>query len=256
MLPMPRGRALYGTEPFQFDACVGIEPGLQHALNGGTTLCGIEANEARLLGHPWTLAAADSCEDCRRGYAVDVLDAAWMPGPVGTGAEPRRRVGPPEPFPAIVQGKVSRRKRVTGDLYALTLTSGGFLGVRIADDDATVGGMDGMYVVYLYEDQASDLQDLPALCVSVDALLMPPLIINRSPWTYGYMTYVGPVERCPGELLTRHVFQHRITKRYYDAQGLEVPKPPRSQPVGECSVTTGWGLALTVEAKTRPGSAT
>lgn len=135
---------------------------------------------------------------------------------------------------------------MAGDLFALTLRDGGYLGVRIADDDAVVVGSRGFYVVYVYASVVPELGHLVAVCGSLDGLLLPPLLVGRGPWSRGYLTFVCAGADCPGELLPTHAFEHTLNRRLYDAHDHELQKRPR-QYVGNYAIYSPSGLAAEVD---------
>lgn len=159
----------------------------------------------------------------------------------------RSLVDQDERFAALKRGRSTRRPRRRGDVYALELRRGGYLSTRIASEHAVVMGMDGMYVVYVYAEVVDSLQDVCASATDLRRLLLPPVIVNRSCWTEGYMTFVAAYDDCPAEVVDRHVFRHPKTGELFDEVSERVVAADYALPVGKFTVTTSWGLDILIK---------
>lgn len=158
------------------------------------------------------------------------------------------RVPAPDPdFKTLVQGPSARRRRRKGDVVA-ELLRGGWLATRIAEDDAVVGGMERMYVLYIFQkllhspDQACDAAQGP------EELRLPPLIVNRACWTAGFLQFAASYEDCPGVIWDGHVFEHSFSGRYLDAHNRDVPPAQVAQAplIGVCKVHNALGLDVMI----------
>lgn len=154
---------------------------------------------------------------------------------------------PDSDFTTLVQGPSMRKRRRKGDLYVAELRSGGWLAARIAEDDAVVGGMQGMYVLYVYAARLADPADACQAATGPPKLLLPPLIVNRSCWTAGFLQFAASSSECPGELWESHVFHHSFSGQHFDAHGALVPpEGVGTAVVGVCKVHTALGLDVLV----------
>jgi len=129
----------------------------------------------------------------------------------------------------------SRVKLRAGDVFAMLPPDGLFLFGRVILVDLPSGRapMPGANLIYIYRHRSpSKVPDRSAL--DPEDLLLPPLFINRLPWSKGYFETVvhWPLE--PGDLRSNHCFLSAGRGRYFDREGNELPGP--IEPVGD------WGL--------------
>lgn len=133
--------------------------------------------------------------------------------------------------------KPSRKKPAAGDIFAMQLPDGSYLFGRVigADlKDYNRAPMPGSYLIYVYNVRSSEKDpDLNALLP--DRLLLPPVFINRMPWTKGYFEDVGHEDLSPRLLLRQYCFWDAARSRYVDEQ--LNPLPRERQPCGD------WGLS-------------
>ena len=108
----------------------------------------------------------------------------------------------------------SRHRPSVGDVFAMQLPDDRYLFGRVigADLDPPRAPMPGAYLIYVYRHRStSKVPDWAAL--QADRLLLPPVFINRMPWTRGYFETVdnqGPARERPAPAtllpsLERHV---------------------------------------------------
>jgi hypothetical protein len=89
--------------------------------------------------------------------------------------------------------------------------------------------MPGSYLIYVYEDiKENGSPERGAL--RPDMLLLPPIFINRLPWTKGYFHTVAHWPLRAHDLLPRHCFSH-FSGKYVDENGENLPGP--TEPCGE-----------------------
>jgi hypothetical protein len=90
--------------------------------------------------------------------------------------------------------------------------------------------MPGAYLVYIYETVARDERP-PALgTLTPSRLLVPPLFINRLPWTRGYFETAGFADLEPDDRLAQHCFRD-TTGWYLDEAGHQLDA--LSEPCGD-----------------------
>ncbi len=113
----------------------------------------------------------------------------------------------------------SRKKPQPGDLFTMQLPDGRFLFGRVilADVPRDRAPMPGSYLIYVYDLVSADKR-APLDGLSPDHLLLPPVFINRLPWSRGYFESIGHAELRPEDKQPLHCF--RDTRgRYLDEQG-------------------------------------
>lgn len=131
--------------------------------------------------------------------------------------------------------KPSRQKPASGDIFALQLPDDQYLFGRViyADLPSEKAPMPGSYLIYVYDHLSPEKR--PALDqLTPDHLLLPPIFINRMPWTKGYFEAVDRQTLSDSNLLAQHCFR-RWTGDYMDEHGEILPGPV--EPCGD------WGLS-------------
>jgi hypothetical protein len=93
--------------------------------------------------------------------------------------------------------------------------------------------MPGTNLIYVYRHRASS-KELDHAVVEPEDLLLPPLFINRLPWSKGDFETVAHWPLDPGDLRSQHCFLSAARGRYLDEKGDELPGS--IEPVGD------WGL--------------
>ena len=144
-----------------------------------------------------------------------------------------RVVDPPTNLQVL---KRSRRKPEPGDIFALRVPDGTFLFGRVigAELEPPLAPMPLSYLVYVYAHRSQTKQ--PRLdALRPEGLLLPPVFINRMPWTKGYFETVEHEELGHETLLPQHCFWDAARARYVDER--QNPLPRESHPCGD------WGLA-------------
>ena len=127
----------------------------------------------------------------------------------------------------------SRRKLRPGDVFALKPGECYLFG-RVIYTDMPVGPMGpGSNLIYIYDARANT--ETPALAALVtNRLLIPPQIINRLPWSRGYLMTVHHADLQPGDVLLDHCFFDPARRRHVGLDGK--PRDADFEPCGS------WGL--------------
>ncbi|MGM1058314.1 Imm26 family immunity protein [Saccharothrix sp. Mg75] len=135
----------------------------------------------------------------------------------------------------LVAGPGSRKAVRAGDVFALHLVDGRRLFGRVvaADLPRERAPMPGANLVYVYGPPSDGAVPDPAR-LRPDALLVPPLFINRLPWSKGYFRPVAHHDLTGDDLLARHCFR-TADGQHVDERG--APVAHRTEPCGT------WGLA-------------
>ena len=128
----------------------------------------------------------------------------------------------------------SNKKPQSGDIFAMQLPDDTYLFGRVVGAELEPAPMPLSYLIYVYADRSQTKQ--PALNMLLpDRLLLPPVFINRMPWTKGYFETVWHEDLSNVALLPQHCFWDAARARYVDEQ--HKPLPSEIQPCGD------WGLS-------------
>ncbi|MFD9734496.1 immunity 26/phosphotriesterase HocA family protein, partial [Umezawaea sp. NPDC059074] len=108
----------------------------------------------------------------------------------------------------LIAGRGSRKAPLAGDVFTLRVEDGRHLFGRVVETgiDEHRAPMPDAILVYVY-DVVADGPDVDTGRLTTDALLLPPLFINRLPWSKGYFRTVAHAEPAPGDVLERHCFE-------------------------------------------------
>jgi len=112
---------------------------------------------------------------------------------------------------------MTRQAPRVGDLFTVR---GRRLAGRVVSTSAVVGPTHGCILVYVYADAR----------LSRDALLVPPMLTTRAPWSHGLFEPLRSEPLLPGQALERHAFRD-ARGDLFDEQGRPVAAP--RGPVGE-----------------------
>jgi hypothetical protein len=93
--------------------------------------------------------------------------------------------------------------------------------------------MTGVNLIYIYDVERQSPDPPPDDSITTEHLLLPPILINRLPWSRGYFETVAHRALNPRQLLPRHCFKDS-NGRYFDEHSNKVDEP--TEPVGV------WGL--------------
>jgi hypothetical protein len=130
--------------------------------------------------------------------------------------------------------KRSNKKPLPGDVFALSPLEGLFIFGRVirADLPREQAPMPGAYLIYVYRHR-SDVMRPSRSELHPGALLLPPLYINRMPWTKGYFQTVDNWPLAGDDLVAQHCF-FSPDQGYFDEDFNRLPGP--IEPCGD------WGL--------------
>jgi hypothetical protein len=91
-----------------------------------------------------------------------------------------------------------------------------------------------LHLIYLYDARANtETPDLAALVTN--RLLIPPQIINRLPWSRGYLMTVHHADLQPGDVLLDHCFFDPARRRHVGLDGK--PRDADFEPCGSWAST-------------------
>lgn len=155
---------------------------------------------------------------------------------MGRGVARHERIQVRDPQTNIKVLKRSRTKPEVGDVFAMQLPDDQYIFGRVvgAELEPPHAPMPLSYLIYVYSLRSTDRQpDLNVL--QPDRLLLPPVFINRMPWTKGYFENVAHQGLEEHMLLQQHCFWDAARARYVDEQ--QNPLPREVPPCGD------WGLS-------------
>lgn len=130
----------------------------------------------------------------------------------------------------------SRRRLQTGDIFTIGLPHDTFMHGRViaVDLPRERAPMPGANLIYIYAAKSDSKQ--PHLeSLTPEALLVPPLFINRLPWSRGYFETVAHQPLREDDMLSAHYFWSASRAKYVDEHGNVLDFVP-APPVGD------WGL--------------
>jgi hypothetical protein len=113
-----------------------------------------------------------------------------------------------------------RRVPQIGDVFEVPRARSPVLG-RVVSTSAVVGPTHGCILVYLYGDATKPARD---------ALLSPPMITTRAPWSRGTFRHLRSEPLLPGQYFEVHCFRD-LRGDIYDEEGR--PLESAAEPVGE-----------------------
>lgn len=132
--------------------------------------------------------------------------------------------------------QASRKKVRAGDVFAMQVPDETYLFGRVigAELEPPRAPMPKAYLIYVYQGCSQTIEpDLDAL--APDRLLLPPVFINRMPWTKGYFQTVANRDLAGDDLLPQHCFWDALRACYIDERQNVLPR--EVPPCGD------WGLS-------------
>ena len=133
--------------------------------------------------------------------------------------------------------KRSNKKPDRGDIFAMQLPDDSYVFGRVigAELEPPLAPMPFSYLIYVYADRSRSKQ--PALgTLRPERLLLPPVFINRMPWTKGYFETVQHEQLSGGALLPQYCFWDAARARYVDER--QNPLPGESHPCGDWALSS------------------
>lgn len=126
----------------------------------------------------------------------------------------------------------SNKRPEQGDIFAMGLSDGTFLSGRVvgADLEPPLAPTPSAFLIYVYRDRARTKATVPD-DLGPDRLLLPPLFINRMPWTKGYFETLHHKALNPAALLAQHCFWDAARARFVDER--QQPLVHETQPRGD-----------------------
>jgi Immunity protein 26 len=138
----------------------------------------------------------------------------------------------------------SRKKLVPGDIFVMRYPHIGYLFGRVifVDLPEKRAPLPGSNLIYVYRER-SPIPDPAGLCLVREKLLVPPMFINRLPWSRGYFQTVRQAPLQADDILERHCFDATVFRKilFVDQNYVAL-----DEPFEPCGV---WGLEsfLTVD---------
>lgn len=141
----------------------------------------------------------------------------------------------PQPQTNLQVLRRSNKKPQPGDIFVMQLSDDTYLFGRVVSAEPDPAPMPLSYLIYVYADRS--LTKEPALeRLHPDRLLLPPVFINRMPWTKGYFETVEHEDLDNDAMLPQHCFWDAARARYVDLQ--HNPLPGEIQPCGDWALSS------------------
>jgi Immunity protein 26 len=131
----------------------------------------------------------------------------------------------------------SRRRVRAGDIFALRPSGRGYLFGRVIATDAAVGPIADVNLIYIFDYET--VKPSPPKDLTPDRLLIPPVVINRLPWSRGYFQHLEQRPITERERLPVHIFKSSHG-RLYNEYGRRLDTLPTANRGGP--VTGQYGL--------------
>lgn len=138
----------------------------------------------------------------------------------------------------LVRIKSDRRPPSRGDVFAMQVPGGKFRFGRVIHAAHPHGPMPGASLVYIHRWSGQTTEPVYAELRRED-LVIPPVWINRLPWTKGYFLTVGNQALTDELVLPRHCFRSG-SGRYFDDHGR--PLEGGAEPCGQWGLASYWTL--------------
>lgn len=126
----------------------------------------------------------------------------------------------------------SRKRLKEGDIFVMLPPDKKYLFGRIMSLDAKIGFFSNVILIYVYKARSESKKEIPYGNLIPANLLIPPMGINRLPWSKGYCEVVENQRIKDNEKLPRNVFWSVAREKYFDDKQNEVLDPPTDIPIG------------------------
>jgi len=140
--------------------------------------------------------------------------------------------------------KPSRKWIRLGDIFVMQPFGGEYVFGRVIRTDATMGDFISRgIVIYVYNAPSQDKEKIPPL--DKDDLLVPPMIIDRGPWSLGIFETIAQQPLEQNDILPQHCFAvGPQQKTFKDEYGRILRQ--KTQPCGSYSLTLEGGVDAVV----------
>jgi len=130
----------------------------------------------------------------------------------------------------------SRKAVKAGSLFVMLPPDDEYLFGRVIADDAVVGPIVDMLLIYIYDVRSSEKRPPPLDELCLERLLVPPIVTNRQPWLRGYFEEIEFRPLAESDRLERHCFADPLTGKHFDEYSNE------TEPTEQCGIfgVTGY----------------
>lgn len=133
----------------------------------------------------------------------------------------------------------SRKRILQGDVFVMKVSENQYIFGRVIRSGSEVKLIEGAMLVYIYGTVFSDKNVVPFL--DKENLLVPPLLIARTPWSKGYFVTVEHKPLNEQDILPVHCFEGSSRPpRYFNEFGFQLPF--RVDPCGHLALTLLGGI--------------
>lgn len=120
----------------------------------------------------------------------------------------------------IKKHKPSKRPPKTGDLFLLETSNNENYYGRVVKDNAIVGPFKNAWLIYIYK-KFKNNEKTPNQ-IENSHLLVPPLLVNQSPWKKGYFHFIENIPLSDNDILPFHLFKNKLNHSIFDEFGNEI----------------------------------
>jgi len=134
--------------------------------------------------------------------------------------------------------KRSRRRPREGDLFRMVLPDSVELYGRVvgADLEPPRAPIANAYLIYVYKGDAHGSEEFATARLNPGRLLIPPVFINRLPWSLGYFETIANDVLTESDLLAQHCFWSAGRACYVDETRNRLPA--RLEPCGDWALSS------------------
>lgn len=129
--------------------------------------------------------------------------------------------------------KKSRKRLHPGDVFVYQPKNHPYYFGRVIRTDFNIGPINNQILIYAFNECSANKEYQPEL--NPKNLLLPPLGINRLPWSRGYFETLYNKELVENEILQTHCFL-KLNCKYVDEYGNILEKP--IEPVGSYGLSS------------------
>lgn len=144
----------------------------------------------------------------------------------------------------LVRLEPYRRRLHAGDVFVAMPLDGLYLYGRVISTEAQLVGMEGVNLIYVYRVRSDAQAHVPWDQLSVDDLLIPPVLTNRLGWSRGYLKTVDHRPLAPGDVLSQHCFRSSVDECFYDERLNKIPA--RVEPCGNYGLSSYVSLGIKI----------
>lgn len=142
----------------------------------------------------------------------------------------------------LEQLKRARKLPKTGDIFVFKAKKKIFGFARLIKEYVNIGNINDVFLIYVYNAFSTSAEEVPRL--DKRRLLIPPIGVDRSPWTMGLLQTVKSELLDQSDVLSRHCFWDEWDRCYRDEYGNKLPQ--RTRPCGNWTMSNYAALDVSI----------